>query len=166
MPAEGPPCKDCGTRLGKRTATRPQRPIRIESRCFQCHDLANGGQSSEPATDSKPLEASPCVECRTTGGYTPPDSSRPARSKGRCQKCASRFNKRLAVQRRGEAANATRRNIVTNTKPDKPKELDPPEDDEVYVAGSVGDSVREYQAIWKRREWGRSCSITTRQSIL
>ncbi len=157
MPCEGPPCKDCGTRLGQRTATRPRRPIRIDGRCFKCHDQFHGIASPVQAFDPKPLEASPCIECGTTGGYTPPDAHRPARSKGRCQKCSSRFNKRLADQRRGETANSARRNIVTTV---KPKELDPPDfDDEVYVAGSVGDSVREYRAVWSRRRENLACPI-------
>ncbi len=156
MPAEGPPCKDCGTRLGKRTATSPQRYIRIESRCFRCHDQFHGTKAEPVASDPSPLEASACIECRTTGGYTPPDSSKPARSKGRCQKCSSRFNKKLANQRRGEAANSAKRNIVTTF---KPKELDPTDDDEVYVAGSVGDSVREYRAAWSRRRENLTCPI-------
>ncbi len=134
MPLEGLPCIVCETRLGRMTASRPKRPIRIDGRCLKCHDQFQGTVTAL-SLDSKPLEASPCVECGTTGGYTPP------------------------IERRGVAANFARRNVVTNTKPDKPKELDPPEDDEIFVAGSVGDSVREYRIAWSRRREGLICPI-------
>lgn len=54
-----------------------------------------------------PLEADPCIDCGTTGGFTPRTNRRPARPQGRCIKCATRHGRsqqRAAMAQRRAAS--------------------------------------------------------------